>query len=57
MEEYFNKEANIFVTVKLAGLRYTINGEIGSPGTKLLYQDKVTIMEAIANSGDITYNW
>ncbi|ESU27280.1 polysaccharide export outer membrane protein [Flavobacterium limnosediminis JC2902] len=54
LEEYFKEEANIFVTVKLAGLRYTINGEIGSPGTNTLYQDKATIMEAIANSGDIT---
>ncbi len=54
LEEYFNKEANIFVTVKLAGLRYTINGEIATPGTKTLFQDKLNILEAIANSGDIT---
>ncbi|MGA9637276.1 polysaccharide biosynthesis/export family protein [Flavobacterium sp.] len=54
LAEYFKKEANIFVTVKLAGFRYTINGEVGSTGTKTLFQDKVTIMEAIANSGDIT---
>lgn len=54
LEEYLNKEADLFVTVKLGGLRYTINGEIGSPGTKTLFQDKVTILEAIANSGDIT---
>ncbi|MES2806488.1 MAG: polysaccharide biosynthesis/export family protein [Bacteroidota bacterium] len=54
LAEYFNKEANIFVTVKLAGLRYTINGEIGGPGTKIMFQEQVTIMEAIANSGDIT---
>jgi polysaccharide export outer membrane protein len=54
LEEYFNKDANIFVTVKLAGLRYTINGEIGAPGTKTLFQERVTILEAIANSGDIT---
>jgi polysaccharide export outer membrane protein len=54
LEEYFNKEANIFVTVKLSGIRYTINGEITSPGTKILYQDKVTILEAIANASDIT---
>ncbi|MEZ4787897.1 MAG: polysaccharide biosynthesis/export family protein [Flavobacterium haoranii] len=53
LDEYFKKEARIFVTVKLAGLKYTINGEIGSPGTNFLYQDKATIMEAIANSGDI----
>jgi polysaccharide export outer membrane protein len=54
LEEYFNKTADIFVTVKLAGMRYTVNGEINSPGTKILFQDKVTILEAIANSGDIT---
>ncbi|AWG21413.1 sugar transporter [Flavobacterium faecale] len=53
LEEYFNKEANLFVTVKLAGFRYTITGEIGSTGTKTLFQDRLTIMEAIANSGDI----
>ena len=54
LAEYFNKEANIFVTVKLAGFRYVINGEIGNTGTKTLFQEQVTIMEAIANSGDIT---
>ncbi len=54
LAEYFNKEANIFVTVKLAGFRYTINGEVGSPGTKTLFQERINIMEAIANSGDIT---
>lgn len=54
LDEYFNKEANIFVNVKLAGLRYTVNGEIASPGTKTLFQEKVNVLEAIANSGDIT---
>ncbi|WP_394759519.1 polysaccharide biosynthesis/export family protein [Flavobacterium sp.] len=54
LEEYFNKSADIFVSVKLAGMRYTVNGEITSPGSKILFQDKVTILEAIANSGDIT---
>lgn len=54
LEEYFKSEANIFVTVKLAGFRYTINGEVGSMGTKTLFQSHVNIMEAIANAGDIT---
>ncbi|MCC5654958.1 polysaccharide biosynthesis/export family protein, partial [Nostoc sp. XA013] len=54
LDEYFHKEANIFVNVKLTGLRYTVNGEIASPGTKVLFQEKVNVMEAIANSGDIT---
>jgi polysaccharide biosynthesis/export protein len=54
LAEYFNKAADIFVSVKLAGLRYTVSGEVANPGTKTLLQDKVTILEAIANSGDIT---
>lgn len=54
LDEYFKSESRMFVTVKLAGLKYTVNGEIGIPGTNVLYQDKVNIMEAIANSGDIT---
>jgi polysaccharide export outer membrane protein len=53
-DEYFNKEANIFVIVKLAGFQYTINGEVGNPGSKVLFQQEVTILEAIANAGDIT---
>ena len=54
LTDYFKKEAELFVNVKLAGFRYTVNGEIASPGTKILYQEKVNILEAIANSGDIT---
>ena len=36
-DEYFNKSADIFVAIKLAGMRYTVNGEITSPGTKILF--------------------
>lgn len=51
--EYFKKEAGIFVVVKLAGFRFTVNGEVGQKGTKVMFQEKVNIMEAIANAGDI----
>lgn len=54
LAEYFTKEANIFVNVKLAGFRYSINGEVGQPGSKILMQEKVNILEAIANADDIT---
>ncbi|WP_141878442.1 polysaccharide biosynthesis/export family protein [Gramella sp. Hel_I_59] len=53
LEEYFKEEANIFVTVKLAGIRYTTLGEIGQ-GTQVIYKEQVTIMEAIAEAGGIT---
>ncbi len=53
LEKYFKETAQIFVTVKLAGLKYTTLGEINSRGTSVLYQEKVNILEAIANAGDI----
>lgn len=53
LENYFKEEANIFVTVKLAGIRYTTIGEVGA-GSQVIYKDEVSIMEAIANAGDIT---
>ncbi|MCX2837452.1 polysaccharide biosynthesis/export family protein [Salinimicrobium sp. MT39] len=53
LDKYFKEQANIFVTVKLAGIRYTTIGEIGS-GTQVIYKEQVTIMEAIAQAGDIS---
>ena len=54
LKDQFKETANIFVTVKLAGLRYVTNGEIGSPGVNVIFKDRVNIFEAIANAGDIT---
>lgn len=53
LKEQFKETANIFVTVKLAGLRFTANGEVGNPGSVTLFQERVNIFEAIANSGEI----
>ncbi|MFK7782453.1 polysaccharide biosynthesis/export family protein [Psychroserpens sp.] len=53
LEEQFKETANIFITVKLAGLRFTVNGEVGAPGSITLFQNRVNIFEAIANSGEI----
>ncbi len=52
-DQYFKEQAGVFVSVKMTGFRYTINGEVANTGTKTLYQDRVNIMEAIANAGDI----
>ncbi|MCH2196648.1 polysaccharide biosynthesis/export family protein [Kordia sp.] len=54
LEEYFNKEEDLFIVVRLAGLRYTIIGEVGSTGIYTLFQDRVNIIEALASAGDIT---
>lgn len=53
LEVEFKETANIFVTVKLSGLRFTATGEVGNPGSKTLFQERVNIFEAIANVGEI----
>ena len=53
LEEQFKETANIFITVKLAGLRFTANGEVGNPGSIVLFKERVDIFEAIANVGEI----
>lgn len=53
LDTEFKETANIFVTVKLSGLRFTVNGEVGNPGTVTLFQERVNIYEAIANVGEI----
>lgn len=53
LSEQFKETANIFITVKLSGLRYTAMGEVGSPGTQVLFQERVNIFQAIANVGEI----
>jgi polysaccharide export outer membrane protein len=53
LEDQFKETANIFITVKLSGIRFTVSGEVGSPGTITLLQAQVNIFEAIANVGEI----
>lgn len=53
LEEQFKATANIFITVKLSGLRYTATGEVGSTGSQVLFQERVNVFEALANVGDI----
>tara|TARA_R110002050_G_scaffold74772_4_gene160143 strand:+ start:45658 stop:46458 length:801 start_codon:yes stop_codon:yes gene_type:complete len=53
LTQYFKDTAELFVTVKLAGLRYTVTGEVGGTGVYTLFQDRVNIIEALANAGDI----
>ncbi len=52
--QFLKNEEDIFVTVNLSGIKFTILGEVNEPGTKVINQNSVTIIEAIANSGDIT---
>jgi polysaccharide export outer membrane protein len=53
LDEYFKETSNIFVTVKLPGIPYTTIGEFGRTGSQVIYKERLTLMEAVANSGDI----
>jgi polysaccharide export outer membrane protein len=55
LEDQFKEAANIFVTVKLAGLRFTALGEVGSPGQTVLFKDRVNVLEAVAQAGEINF--
>tara|TARA_B110001454_G_scaffold153302_1_gene142618 strand:+ start:2688 stop:3470 length:783 start_codon:yes stop_codon:yes gene_type:complete len=54
LNKYLKNKDDIFVSVKLSGIKYTIIGEINSPGPNVIFQNKVSVIDAIANSGDIT---
>lgn len=45
---------NVFVTVKLGGIRFSILGEVQRPGKFVILQNQLNIFEAIANAGDLT---
>jgi polysaccharide export outer membrane protein len=53
LKNYFKDDA-VFVTVQLAGVRYSIVGDVSRPGKYVIYQNQVNIFEAIAQAGDIT---
>ncbi|MFK5957399.1 MAG: polysaccharide biosynthesis/export family protein [Lutibacter sp.] len=54
LSKFLKKPELVFVTVKLAGIRFVVAGEVGSPGTINLTQNQVTIIDAIANAGEIS---
>lgn len=51
VDEYLK---NTIVIVKLANFRVSMLGEFKNPGKYLVYQDKITIFEAISMAGDMT---
>ncbi|WP_111317172.1 polysaccharide biosynthesis/export family protein [Algoriphagus chordae] len=52
LRKYVTSE--LYVKVKLGGVRYSALGEFRRPGKYVVLQDRMTIFEAIANAGDLT---
>jgi polysaccharide export outer membrane protein len=53
LNAYFVEDA-VFVTVRLAGIRYSVVGEVRSPGRYVIFANQVNIFEALSQCGDIT---
>ncbi len=53
-ENYFNDSA-VYVTVQLAGIRISVVGEVNRPGKFTIFENQVSIFEALANAGDATF--
>ena len=44
----------VSTSVKLANMRFTVFGEVNTPGVHYLYNEKNTLLDAISMAGDIT---
>jgi len=47
ISKYLTEDVVYFVTVALNGIKYTIMGEIGSPGPKVVFQNQLSIIDTI----------
>jgi polysaccharide biosynthesis/export protein len=48
--------SDAIVDIKLLSFKISVLGEVGNPGQYTIYNDKANILEALAISGDLTYN-
>lgn len=54
VQEEINKffKEQVFVKLRIAGIRYTTLGEFNNVGVKIIYKNRATIFDALANSGE-----
>ncbi len=51
---YLSADEHPVVTVNMSSYRVTVLGEVKTPGTLRVANDKITILEAVAQAGDLT---
>lgn len=54
IKPYMSESENPVVTVKMASYKVTVIGEVQRPGTFPVAQEKINVLEAIAQAGDLT---
>lgn len=50
INKFFKEQ--VFVKLRIAGIRYTTLGEFNSVGVKIIYKNRATIFDALASSGE-----
>jgi polysaccharide export outer membrane protein len=50
INSYFKDD--VFVRLRTAGIRYTTLGEFGAVGTQVIFRNRATIFDALANAGE-----
>ena len=53
LSQYF-QDNSAFARVQLAGIRFSVVGDVSRPGKYVIYQNQATIFDALAVAGDIT---
>lgn len=53
IQPYFKDGEVPTVTVRMASFRVVVTGEVGSPGVVTVPNEKMSIVEALAQSGDL----
>ena len=51
---YMSEAENPIVTVKMTGYQISVLGEVARPGTFTVSREKITVLEALAQAGDLT---
>jgi polysaccharide export outer membrane protein len=54
IKPFMNAGENPIVTVRQSGYAITVLGEVGGPGTFKVSREKINILEALAQAGDLT---
>ena len=54
IKPYMSESEKPIVTVRIAGYQISVLGEVARPGTFTVSREKITILEALAQAGDLT---
>lgn len=54
IKHHFSDDAKIIVTVRMSNYRVTVTGEVTRPGVVSVASEKMSILEALAQAGDLT---